>query len=788
MLKTKYILIILMVVSIIFSGCMFKSIIEEVTPPTSGNEDNSSNDGNESDNTSNVENDENSNDTNYSSNNINELTNLNNMIESGEIVEQEILVKIRPEVNIEEIVDQVQGEIIETIPEISVVRISLKPEMTVSQAITILKKIEGVDYAEPNGICYMDLVPNDTDYANRQWAPQLTGAEEAWDITTGDNSIIIAVTDTGVEGTHPDLSGKVKRGWDTYNNMAILSGTDSSVNSHGTHCAGIAAAIGNNSQGIAGVAWGCEVMPIKMCKDDPNYTASWSDMAEAFIWAADNGAHIISCSFGGKYYSQTMKDSIDYAVNQGCTMFASMGNSAIDEVRYPAGYQSVIAVGATNAHDEIADFSTTGSHMSICAPGVEIYSTIPGGGYDYKSGTSMACPFAAGTAALLLSNDFTLSPYEIKTRLEESAVDLGMTGFDSIYGNGRVDINAALNNSEASDYGKIDVSVKDRLGTVVSGASVILWEDGAAISTTNSNEDGHAIFEYIPVGDYQVSVSLPPYNSALAENNPVTLAAGSTESINISFDTAIVPDVHANSNIGHSVSPLFQEAEFTNENFVSTLKEKIVRNINKEKFNRSNGLYYECCIWWDPYEGSDYYEVYRSKNGSGFVKIKECLHESGKEWYYLSDNDVGPENTYSYYVVAYGSGWNTDPGKIVTIDTFLPSCSLISPTDGSTIIIPNPLFEWLPVGVENFPYGSIESAYSLLLVFDDDTNEFTSIMFFGDLTTSQCHYLDDGSAVSLVDGHTYYWYYVGCGLDVSGEYIATSESEMWSFVYSEPSP
>jgi hypothetical protein len=180
--------------------------------------------------------------------------------------------------------------------------------------------------------------------------------------------------------------------------------------------------------------------------------------------------------------------------------------------------------------------------------------------------------------------------------------------------------------------------------------------------------------------------------------------------------------------------------------------------------------------------------VYLRKNVSGFVKIKECLHESGKEWYYHPDNDVGPGNTYSYHVVAYGSGWSTDQGKIVTIDTFLPSCSLISPTDGSTVTIPNPLFEWQSVGVENFPYGSIESAYSLLLVLDDDTNEFTSIMFFGDLTTSQCHYLDDAYAVPLVDGHTYYWLYVGDGFDISGNLIATSESEIWSFVYSEPSP
>jgi len=105
-------------------------------------------------------------------------------------------------------------------------------------------------------------------------------------------------------------------------------------------------------------------------------------MAEAFIWAANNEADIISCSFGGKGYSQTMKDAIDYAVDMGCVMFASMGNSSRNEIMYPAGYQGVIAVGATDAHDEIADFSTRGDYISVCAPGVEIYSTMPGGGYD----------------------------------------------------------------------------------------------------------------------------------------------------------------------------------------------------------------------------------------------------------------------------------------------------------------------------------------------------------------------------------------------------------------------
>ncbi|MCK4829154.1 S8 family serine peptidase, partial [bacterium] len=429
----------------------------------------------------------------------------------------------------DKIVSEVGGTIIETLPQISVIRIKLEPQISVAEAIQILEELEEVEYVEPNGICYMDVVepviPDDSDYGS-QWAPQLTGAESAWAVTTGDVGVIIAIADTGVDGTHPDFGGKIIAGYDTFNNIAILAGTDSSVYYHGTHCAGIAAAVGNNSQGIAGVAWGSKIMPIKICKDVPNYSARWSDMAEAFIWAAENGADIISCSFGGKGYSQTMKDAIDYAViDMGCAMFASMGNSSRNETSYPAGYQSVIAVGATDAHDEIASFSTTGDHMSVCAPGVEIYSTMPGGGYDYLSGTSMSCPFVAGAAALILSQNPGMSPEGVKTQLEDTAFDLGSTGFDSTFGYGRIDLAAAVGAVNPNKYGVVDVLVTDRLSHPISGASVILWQGGTVISTTNSNEDGHAIFEYIPAGDYQISVSFPGFDSRLAADNPVTVVA-----------------------------------------------------------------------------------------------------------------------------------------------------------------------------------------------------------------------------------------------------------------------
>jgi len=200
-----------------------------------------------------------------------------------EFIEQEVLVKIKSVVDIEKIVSEVEGEIIETLPQISVIRIKLDPRISVAEAIKILEKLEEVEYAEPNGICYMHLVPNDLDY-DSQWAPQLTGAESAWEVTTGAAGVIIAVTDTGVDGTHPDFGGKVMAGYDTFNDISILANTNSAVYSHGTHCAGIAAAVGNNSQGMAGVAWGSNIMPIKICDDGPDYTASVVRPTLLYIW------------------------------------------------------------------------------------------------------------------------------------------------------------------------------------------------------------------------------------------------------------------------------------------------------------------------------------------------------------------------------------------------------------------------------------------------------------------------------------------------------------------------
>jgi len=696
-----------------------------------------------------------------------------------EFVEQEVLVKIKPGADVEKIVSEVGGTIIETLPQISVIRIQLGPQVSVAEAIQILGELEEVEYAEPNGICYMDVVPNDADYADRQWAPQLTGAESAWDETTGDAGVTIAITDTGVDGTHPDLSGKVIAGYDTFNNSPISAGTNSAVASHGTHCAGIAAAVGNNGQGMAGVAWGSKIMPVKIC-NDYNYSASHADMAQGFMWAADIGADIISCSFGGKGYSQTMKDAIDYAViDMGCAMFASMGNSAVNEITYPAGYQSVIAVGATDAHDEIASFSTTGDHMSVCAPGVEIYSTIPGSGYEYWDGTSMACPFAAGAAALVLSVYSGMSPEEVKSQLEETAVDLGSTGFDSTYGYGRVDLAAAVGVQESNKYGVVDVLVTDSLSHPISGASVILWQGGTVISTTNSNEGGHAKFEYIPAGEYGISASFPGLDSCLAADNLVTVIAGSSVSKTIAFSTAEVYDIGA-----YAITYQGTSMEMFQAKMDQLVEEELIPDsyhLNELPPLTKGVTEQVIYVDWHSYPDATGYKVYRSVNGGEPTIVYQDEPTTGYDYYSFWDYDVLEGSSYTYYVTAYGSGWETDPSQEVTIDTWLPPCSLVSPTDQSTITDPTPTFTWNPVGALSFPDGSIYSGGSRLWIYNWTVGEEAWWIWFNNLTTSSATYNQDGQATPLVAGNGYEWAIHSYGYDENGKLIAYSYSEYWDF-------
>lgn len=795
MKNIKILLIIFIVVSFSLSGCFLTDLADSIIPNANDNGSISESDGNDNEgNSSNSA----SNDPGTSSTTTG---NVNEIIASGEYVKQEILVKVKPSSKPAEIAEAINGEIIELLPGISVVRILLPTGLDIKEAINILNQNKSVEYVEPNGICSMHLITPDDTYYDSQWAPQLANAEAVWGTVTG-SGVTIAITDTGVDGTHEDLANRVIAGHDTYNNVDIGAGENSAIHLHGTHCAGIAAATGNNTTGIAGVAWESYIMPIRMSMDnDPDY-ASWADMAEAFMWAANNDADIISCSFGGKFYSQAMKDAVDYAVGLGCTMFASMGNSSVNEVQYPAGYQSVIAVGATNAHDEIANFSTTGSHMSICAPGVEIYSTVPDNGYAYMSGTSMACPFAAGVAALMLSKDSLLSQYDIKTRLENSAEDLGISGFDLTYGYGRVNIEAAINNSDNSDYGSIDVLVTDSESSPLSGVSVILWYEEEAISTTDSNYDGHAIFEYIPSGDYAISASLTCFEPSLAVDNPVTVVAENKESITIAFSTALEVKAKIAEVEGIAITRKLEESfsgtsnDMNLQRFEDRLAVLVEKGILKANINYNNAsdallskdidnIEYTVQVTWPAYQDAKGYILHRSTNDSEYIQILNWEYPySGEVLLGFIDIVASADSTYKYYVTAYGDCWSTEQSDIITVDTFLPPCSLISPENESTITELTPVFTWNPVGLSPSvidPYGSIVEVYSDLWVYDNTSGSSAWLRYFNDMTTYNVTYNNDGSAATLVSGHNYFWDSWGYGYDEDGYLIAMSWSEDWDF-------
>lgn len=295
-----------------------------------------------------------------------------------------------------------------------------------------------VVYAEPNYVYYTCFVPDDPNF-DLQWGLHNIGqakgfldadidAPEAWDIETGSADVIIAIADSGVDYTHVDLAGNIwvnngeipGNGVDDDGNGFIddVHGWDFADDNndpmdsfwHGTHCAGIAGAVGNNGVGIAGVAWNCKVMPVRI----GSHIIIEDAAANGITYAADNGADVISMSWGGRSTSQLIEDALNYAHDQGVVLVAAAGNYNTDIILFPADNEHVISVAALNTDDFKAYFSNYGSEVDVAAPGQDIYSTMPNNDYGLKSGTSMACPHVSGLAALLLSKDPGLSPLMVQ--------------------------------------------------------------------------------------------------------------------------------------------------------------------------------------------------------------------------------------------------------------------------------------------------------------------------------------------------------------------------------------
>jgi len=332
--------------------------------------------------------------------------------------------------------------------------ITLPAGVKVDEALKTFNKAKGVLYAQPNyEVTVLSTFPDDTRFAEL-WGMHNTGqtggvvdadidAPEAWDIATGSQEIIVAVIDTGVDYTHPDLAGNMWvneaekngtpgvdddgngyvddiYGYDFCNN----DGDPKDDHYHGTHCAGTIGAIGNNSQGVAGVCWNVKIMALKFLNSSGS---GWTDDAiDCVQYSMQMGANLSSNSWGGGGYSQALKDAIDAAGAAGMLFVAAAGNDGVDNdvwPHYPSSYSSdsLIAVLATDHSDYKASFSNYGLvSVDLGAPGVNILSCKPNSGYQSLSGTSMATPHVAGACALVWSMDSAMSGAEVKDILLRS--------------------------------------------------------------------------------------------------------------------------------------------------------------------------------------------------------------------------------------------------------------------------------------------------------------------------------------------------------------------------------
>jgi thermitase len=293
-----------------------------------------------------------------------------------------------------------------------------------------------VEFAELDRILPLQqMVPNDPLYDNpNSWSLPKINAPEAWAINTGSSDIVVAILDTGVDASHPELAPKIVPGWNIYDNNADTS----DIYGHGTAVAGTAAASSNNSVGVASVAWGCRIMPVRI-SDSSGY-GSYSNIASGLNWAADHGARVANISYDVSG-SRTVSSAAKYFQAKGGVVASAAGNQGISSSTGDDPY--ILTVGATDSSDSLFSWSNRGNNLDLVAPG-NVYTTLPGGLYGVGGGTSFASPIVAGAAALVLSVNPNLTPGQVQDILKQGADDLGLAGWDSNFGSGRINVGHAL--------------------------------------------------------------------------------------------------------------------------------------------------------------------------------------------------------------------------------------------------------------------------------------------------------------------------------------------------------
>ncbi len=390
----------------------------------------------------------------------------------------EIIVKLREGISQASIWSLLLAEdvsILDELDSLGLILLSV-PEAQELEKAEELKCNPLVEYAEPNYVVQItdpiaadphhdsfrapQVTPDDP-YFPSQWNLALIEVSDAWEVTTGSDKIVIAFVDSGADLDHPEFKDKIwentdeipgneiddddngyiddVQGWDFVN----WHGEPQDDYGHGTFVTSIATAEANNGIGMAGVSWGSEIMPIKVL-DERGYSHHWHT-AGGITYAADNGAKIINLSWTliSGIDPQPLQNAVSYAYSKGALVIAAAGDSFDSSYKYPAALDHVVSVAATNREDEHPDFSTYNDKVDIAAPGSDILGLYQDTYGRYFS-TRMATPHVSGLAALIWSVNPNLTPDEVESIIESTAVDLGEPGRDDEFGHGRIDVTAAV--------------------------------------------------------------------------------------------------------------------------------------------------------------------------------------------------------------------------------------------------------------------------------------------------------------------------------------------------------
>ena len=414
------------------------------------------------------------------------------------------------EAEFDKIIKKQGGKQVGKIEGINVRVIQLPPQASEKAVEALLKNNKHLKFAERDMIVRPEGTANDTYYSSAWHLPKI-GATTAWDVTTGDN-VVIAVLDSGVDATHPDLAGRLIPGWNFYDNNSNTA----DVFGHGTLVAGSASANTNNGVGVASVAGNALILPLRISATDGS--ASFSNMAKALTWAADKGAHVANISYQSVSGSATVASAAQYMKNKGGVTVVAAGNTGVEQTFAPT--DTMISVSATTSSDAVASWSSYGSYVDVAAPGSGIWTTKKGGGYGSANGTSFASPVTAAVIAMMRSVNPVLPPADLEKILISTAVDLGTAGFDKKFGHGRINAAAAVSAAQSAKVSDTSAPTVG-IGAPIAGAKV---SGLVAVDVSASDNVGVTRVELFVNGTKFASDTTAPYSfswdsAAVADGN-----------------------------------------------------------------------------------------------------------------------------------------------------------------------------------------------------------------------------------------------------------------------------